>query len=88
MKHFNPSLRRDFLKWAGGSLALGALPLSARAMSGAAKAQVVIIGGGFGGATAAKYIRLLSRQNVQVMLIEPDAQFISCPLSNLSLIHI
>ena len=85
MKHFNPSLRRDFLKWAGGSLALGALPLSARAMSGAAKAQVVIIGGGFGGATAAKYIRLLSRQNMQVMLIEPDAQFISCPLSNLVL---
>jgi NADPH-dependent 2,4-dienoyl-CoA reductase/sulfur reductase-like enzyme len=49
------------------------------------KAQVVVIGGGYGGATAARYLRLLSAHQVQVVLIEPNPQFISCPLSNLVL---
>jgi NADPH-dependent 2,4-dienoyl-CoA reductase/sulfur reductase-like enzyme len=46
-------------------------------------AKVVVIGGGYGGATAAKYIRLLSRQRIEVTLVEPEQSFISCPLSNL-----
>ena len=46
-------------------------------------AQVVVIGGGYGGATAAKYIRLLSQYKIQVVLVEPNEVFISCPLSNL-----
>ena len=49
------------------------------------KAQVVVIGGGFGGATAAKYIRLLSDYQVEVLLVEPNREFISCPISNLVL---
>jgi len=76
--------RRSFLQ---GAMALG--PLAA-ALSGCAStpkvpenARVVVIGGGYGGATAAKYVRLLSEHRIDVVLIEPDAEFISCPLSNL-----
>ena len=47
------------------------------------KAQVVVIGGGYGGATAAKYVRLLSNYKINVLLIEPNTSFISCPMSNL-----
>jgi NADH dehydrogenase FAD-containing subunit len=48
-------------------------------------AKVVVIGGGYGGATAAKYIRLLSGHTLDVTLVEPDKEFISCPMSNLVL---
>lgn len=45
--------------------------------------HVVIVGGGFGGATAAKYIRLWSEGKIAVTIIERQAAFISCPMSNL-----
>ena len=48
-----------------------------------AKAQVVVIGGGYGGATAAKYVRMFSNYKINVVLIEPNTSFISCPMSNL-----
>jgi len=48
-------------------------------------ARVVVVGGGYGGATAAKYVRLLSQHRIEVVLVEPDAAFVSCPLSNLVL---
>jgi NADH dehydrogenase FAD-containing subunit len=54
--------------------------VSAFAMRGA---KVLVIGGGYGGATAAKYIRWLSSYQLDVTLIEPNKEFISCPLSNL-----
>jgi sulfide dehydrogenase [flavocytochrome c] flavoprotein chain len=44
--------------------------------------NVVVIGGGFAGATAAKYLRLLSDNKINVTLIEPRPHFISCPMSN------
>jgi len=70
--------RRDFLKLAGAaSLAGCATPAPARA-------RVVVIGGGFGGATAAKYIRLWD-PSIDVVLVEREASFISCPISNLVL---
>ncbi len=47
--------------------------------------RVVIVGGGFGGATAAKYLRMWSGGSVEVILIERNNTFISCPLSNLVL---
>jgi sulfide dehydrogenase [flavocytochrome c] flavoprotein chain len=47
--------------------------------------RVVIIGGGYAGATAAKYIRLWSLGNIEVVVIEKSSQFVSCPLSNLVL---
>lgn len=70
--------RRDFLKLAG------AASLAGCATGAPAKARVVIIGGGFGGATAAKYIRLWD-PTIDVVLVERDAGFVSCPISNLVL---
>jgi sulfite dehydrogenase len=46
--------------------------------------RVVIVGGGFGGATAARYLRLWGG-NVDVTLVERNASFVSCPISNLVL---
>jgi NADPH-dependent 2,4-dienoyl-CoA reductase/sulfur reductase-like enzyme len=47
------------------------------------KGRVVVIGGGYGGATAAKYVRLFSGGTIDVTMVEPNEAFISCPLSNL-----
>ena len=44
--------------------------------------RVVVVGGGFGGATAARYLRLWGG-NVSVTLVERNAGFVSCPMSNL-----
>lgn len=76
--------RRDFLKSAGLATA-AAMTASACAMPGGSKSRghVVIVGGGFGGATAAKYLRLWSDGTVDVTLVERNAQFVSCPMSNL-----
>ncbi len=48
-----------------------------------AKARVLVVGGGYGGATAAKYVRLFSEQKIDVVLVEPNDAFVSCPMSNL-----
>lgn len=74
--------RRSFLKGSLASLSLAAFPTMARARSSSSLGHVVIIGAGFGGATAAKYLRMWSEGKVQVTLIEPNRQFISCPVSN------
>ncbi len=76
--------RRSFLQ---SSAALGLLGLAGCASTSGipSKAKVVVIGGGYGGATAAKYVRLLSDHKIDVVLIEPDEAFVSCPLSNLVL---
>jgi sulfide dehydrogenase [flavocytochrome c] flavoprotein chain len=60
----------------GGCASLGGTPSSAK---------VVVVGGGYGGATAAKYVRLLSDNKLDVVLIEPHRAFVSCPISNLVL---
>src|SRR5688572_24581634 len=72
--------RRSFLQ---SATALGLLGVAGCATTVPAKARVVVIGGGYGGATAAKYVRLLSDHKIQVVLIEPNDAFISCPMSNL-----
>lgn len=46
-----------------------------------ASSKVVVIGGGFGGATAAKYIRKLD-STIDVTLVEPNLTFYTCPFSN------
>jgi sulfite dehydrogenase len=77
--------RRDFLKLASAATAAGSLPgLSGCASTAPSKARVVVIGGGFGGATAAKYIRLWD-PSIDVVLIERQSEFVSCPISNLVL---
>lgn len=74
--------RRDLLKLAGATAALSAAGCATT--PGAGKARVVVIGGGFGGATAAKYIRLWD-PSIEVTLVERQPFFISCPTSNLVL---
>ncbi len=78
--------RRSFVQ---ASLALGSVS-TLGSMVGCAntgnipsKARVVVIGGGYGGATAAKYVRMLSNYQIDVVLIEPESAFVSCPISNL-----
>ena len=77
--------RRDFLKLGVAGIAVGAFPGLAFATSEIIpkKGQrVVIVGGGFAGATAAKYIRMWSNNKIDVVLVERNTQFISCPMSN------
>ncbi len=78
--------RRQFMQAVGGALPAAAMlgsPL-VRAQS-KARAKVVVVGGGYGGATAAKYLRLWGEGKIDVTLVEPNPQFVSCPLSNLVL---
>lgn len=78
--------RRAFIKAAG--LGAGCLLLPQHVFGRASKpplGHVVVIGGGYAGTTAAKYIRMWSLNNVAVTVIEKSAQFVSCPLSNLVL---
>src|SRR5574343_152876 len=73
--------RRDFLKLgaAAGTMA----SLYGCAAGNKATGHVVVVGGGYGGATVAKYLRMWSEGGVQVTLIERNPTFISCPISNL-----
>ncbi|MCG2595432.1 NAD(P)/FAD-dependent oxidoreductase [Ramlibacter sp. XY19] len=75
--------RRSFLQSAGALALLGTAGCATTSIP--SKARVVVIGGGYGGATAAKYVRLLSDHKIDVVLIEPNDAFVSCPLSNLVL---
>jgi NADPH-dependent 2,4-dienoyl-CoA reductase/sulfur reductase-like enzyme len=78
--HFS---RRDFVKLVGAGAALSAAGCATTREGSAGR--VVVIGGGYGGATAAKYIRQWSDGRVEVVLVEPNSEFVSCPLSNLVL---
>ena len=73
--------RRDFLKMGAAAGALATLYGCAAGTK--ASGHVVVVGGGYGGATTAKYLRLWSEGGVQVTLIEPNPTFISGPISNL-----
>lgn len=72
--------RRNFIKSlaAAASASLLTIPTTARA---AGKGKVVVIGGGFGGSTAAKYVKMMDPA-IDVTLIEPNKTYTSCPLSN------
>lgn len=76
----NPIDRRKFLK--GLAAAGGATFLTIPAARAASpKARVVVVGGGFGGATVARYLRHLD-PGIDVTLIDRDTRYTSCPLSN------
>ena len=72
--------RRDFLKMSAAAAAVAATGCA----TSKPKARVVVIGGGFAGAAAAKYIRLWDPA-IEVVMVERNASFVSCPMSNLVL---
>ncbi|HCC82057.1 MULTISPECIES: NAD(P)/FAD-dependent oxidoreductase [unclassified Methylophaga] len=77
--------RRQVLKNAAYLSAMAALPLGlSTACFRHQKQKVVVIGGGFAGATAARYLAMWAPE-LDITLIEKNRQFISCPQSNLVL---
>jgi sulfide dehydrogenase [flavocytochrome c] flavoprotein subunit len=76
--------RRNFVKLLGAGSALSALALGgcqSAPKTGKAAPRVVVVGGGFGGATCAKYLRLYDR-GLDVTLVEQNASYVTCPGSN------
>ena len=73
--------RRSFL----GTMAAGAAALSAPAVLGQTRPRVVVVGGGSGGATAARYIARDSQGAIDVTLVEPTRSYYTCYFSNLYL---
>ena len=77
--------RRSFVQTTAATSLLGGLGLMSGCATTASGPKVVVVGGGYGGATAAKYVRMWSDYGINVTLVEPNAAFVSCPLSNLVL---
>lgn len=81
MTKFNALSRRAVLSGLGAGA--GVLALGAPAVIGQAKPKVVVVGGGAGGGTAARYIAKDSGGQLDVTLVEPNRQFVTCFHSNL-----
>ncbi|WP_439517468.1 FCSD flavin-binding domain-containing protein [Hydrogenophaga sp.] len=77
--------RRQFVQTLGAGSAVAGLGLLSGCATRGSGARVIVVGGGYGGATAAKYVRMFSDHSIDVTLIEPNAAFVSCPISNLVL---
>ena len=76
--------RRQWIQAAVAGGAVSALGGCA-SFGGRSGGTVVVVGGGYGGSTVAKYIRRLSDYQTKVVLVEPNEAFVSCPVSNLVL---
>lgn len=74
------SNRREFLRLMG--LAAGAWTLPRPVRASTTPPHVLVIGGGFGGATVAKYLRLWG-DNINVTLMDRNTSHYACILSNL-----
>jgi sulfide dehydrogenase [flavocytochrome c] flavoprotein chain len=70
--------RRDAVLGIAAAATSFAVPSILRAQSAG---RVVVVGGGFGGAACARALKR-AQANLQVILIEPNAVFTSCPFSN------
>jgi len=81
------SRRRQFLAGSAALGSIGMLSLAGCASSArrASMGHVVVVGGGFGGATVARYLKKWGGGAIDVTLIERQSSFISCPMSNLVL---
>ena len=71
--------RRDFVKAAGAATAVGLAGVPHIALANAKK--VVVIGGGTGGGTAAKYLKRLD-SSIDVTIVEPNDDYYTCYFSN------
>ncbi len=76
--------RREFIKWMSAGAGVTAVAGCAGTGYGSTVGRVVVIGAGYSGATAAKYIRMWA-PDIEVTLVERNGEFISCPISNLVL---
>ena len=77
--------RRKLLQLLGSGSALAvAGPLATGVAAARSSGRVVVVGGGFGGATAAKYLKRMD-PGLDVTLVEPAREFYTCPFSNLYL---
>lgn len=65
----------------GGESAAPAVGKTTEIMPKGSTRRVVVVGGGYGGAIAAKYVRMLDK-SIEVVMVEKNKQFISCPFSN------
>jgi sulfide dehydrogenase [flavocytochrome c] flavoprotein subunit len=82
MTNTNTLTRRGLLAASLGAAGLagcGGMPAS-----GPSIGRVVVVGGGFGGATAARYLKMWGG-NVDVTMVDRNPAFVSCPISNLVL---
>jgi NADPH-dependent 2,4-dienoyl-CoA reductase/sulfur reductase-like enzyme len=79
----NRTSRRDFLKTAVAGASAAVLPMPAIAQG--AGGRVVVVGGGFGGATCARFIRRIDPR-IAVTLVEASPTFTACPFSNLVIV--
>ncbi len=82
------SSRRRVLQALGAGSALGMLGACATTEAPVASkklGRVLVVGAGYGGATAAKHLKYWGGDGIEVVLIDRSPQFISCPLSNLVL---
>ena len=75
--------RREFVKWIAASSGAAAVAGCA-GMGGPSAGRVVVIGGGYGGATASRYLKLWA-PDIDVTMVERNDTFVSCPISNLVL---
>lgn len=82
MKTTHSNSRRDFMKFVGLS---SLFAMTTTAANAATVPHVVIVGGGFSGATCAKYLKLWGGTGVDVTIIEPNSTYVSPILSNLVL---
>ena len=73
--------RRNFISASAGIAATMSSPM----VFGASRPKVVVIGGGAGGATAARYIAKDAKGAIDVTLVEPTRSYYTCFFSNLYL---
>src|SRR4030095_2218270 len=80
--------RREFLQSSSGAVVATAGLAGCASSTGELEAKrgrrVGVVGGGWGGATPAKYVRVAD-PTIEVVLLEPNKRFVSCPFSNLVL---
>lgn len=77
--------RREFMKWMAattGAAAVSGCTGTADRLPSAGR--VVVVGGGYGGATAARYVKEWA-PGIDVTVVERNTEFVSCPISNLVL---
>ncbi|MBI5331927.1 MAG: FAD-dependent oxidoreductase [Betaproteobacteria bacterium] len=73
--------RRTFIKTLAAASGASVLTIPNARAAAKPKARVVVVGGGYGGATASKYLRMMD-PGIDVTLIERETLYTSCPLSN------